>query len=83
MKFMTIREFLRGGYQRLVGPTMVVRHGIPMFTVMPHGAAPRADGAYVDSLLGVPPAGEGVDSNTGSENSHTGTGNGANRRGRL
>lgn len=56
MKFMTIRTFLRGGYHELEGPTMVVRHGIPMFTVMPHGAAPAADASYVASLTAEPPS---------------------------
>lgn len=37
MQFMTLRVFLRGGYQRLTGPTMVVKRGLPLFTVMPHG----------------------------------------------
>lgn len=43
MRFMTIRDFLRGGYQRLDGPTLIVRHGLPLFTVMPHGSAPAID----------------------------------------
>lgn len=56
MRFMTIREFLRGGYLKLTGPTMIVRHGIPLFTVMPHGSAAAAESGYVASLLGVSPA---------------------------
>lgn len=40
---MTLRTFLRGGYQQVVEPTMVVKRGIPLFTVMPHGSAPAAD----------------------------------------
>lgn len=51
MKFMSIREFLRGGYQRITGPTMIVRRGIPLFTVMPHGTAPAADERAVGIML--------------------------------
>lgn len=43
MKFMTLRTFLRGGYQTITSPTMVVRRGIPLFTVMPHGMAQALD----------------------------------------
>lgn len=50
---MTLRVFLRGGYQELQGPTMVVKHGIPVFTVMPHGMAPAADQGYLDKLTQV------------------------------
>jgi hypothetical protein len=35
MRFMPIREFLRGGYQRITEPTVVSSHGRPIFTVMP------------------------------------------------
>lgn len=47
MRFMTLREFLRGGYQRLQGPTMIVRRGLPLFTVMPHGSAPVIDSQWL------------------------------------
>lgn len=43
MRFMTLRTFLRGGYQQISEPTMVVKHGLPLFTVMPHGKAPALD----------------------------------------
>jgi hypothetical protein len=32
---MPIREFLRGGYQTLTESTLVMKHGHPMFTVIP------------------------------------------------
>ncbi len=35
MKWMPIRQFLRGGYQKLEGPTVITSHGHPLFTVMP------------------------------------------------
>lgn len=41
-----IREFLRGGYRKLQGPTVVSSHGRPIFTVLPY--APRS------SLMTVP-----------------------------
>ncbi len=35
MKWMPIRQFLRGGYQEIKEPTVVTSHGHPVFTVMP------------------------------------------------
>lgn len=35
MKVMSVRDFLRGGYKTLKEPTLISRHGIPMFTVFP------------------------------------------------
>lgn len=32
---MPIREFLRGGYQTLTESTLVMKHGHPIFTVIP------------------------------------------------
>lgn len=32
---MPIREFLRGGYQKVDEPTVITSHGHPIFTVMP------------------------------------------------
>lgn len=49
MKFMTLRAFLRGGYQTITGPTMIVKRGLPLFTVMPHGSAPALDEKVVES----------------------------------
>lgn len=40
---MTLRAFLRGGYQQITAPTMIVKRGLPLFTVMPHGTAPAID----------------------------------------
>lgn len=52
MRFMTLRVFLRGGYQQIQGPTMIVKRGLPLFTVMPHGSAPawdqKVEQAYVE-----------------------------------
>lgn len=50
MRFMTLRVFLRGGYQRIEGPTMVVKRGLPLFTVMPHGSAPAWDQKVVKAF---------------------------------
>lgn len=33
---MNLREFLRGGYQRIDDITVVSNHGRPVFTVHPH-----------------------------------------------
>ena len=54
MDFMTMRTFLRGGYARLRGPTLVVRHGIPVFTVMPHGSARAIDERIPKELIDRP-----------------------------
>ena len=35
MKTMPVREFLRGGYQTISESTLVMKHGQPMFTVIP------------------------------------------------
>ena len=35
MKWMSMREFLRGGYRDLDEPTVVSNHGRPAFTVFP------------------------------------------------
>lgn len=35
MKWMTIRTFLRGGYQKITEPTIITKQGYPYFTVMP------------------------------------------------
>lgn len=36
MNWMPIREFLRGGYKTIDGPTVVSNHGRPIFTVLPY-----------------------------------------------
>lgn len=35
MKFMPVREFLRGGYKKITEPTIVSNRGAPLFTVYP------------------------------------------------
>ena len=35
MKTMPIREFLRGGYHDIRESTLVMKHGQPIFTVIP------------------------------------------------
>ena len=40
---MSIREFLRGGYQNLTEGTIVMRHSVPLFTAMPHTSARNAE----------------------------------------
>lgn len=54
MKTMAIREFLRGGYQELNEPTLVMKHGKPVFTVLPQKRKPVVEGTSVasDALLG-------------------------------
>jgi len=44
MNVMPIRVFLRGGYRTLTQPTVISRHGRPLFTVYPPypGAAAMA-----------------------------------------
>jgi hypothetical protein len=37
MKWMTMREFLRGGYRTIDDITVVANHGRPVFTVTPLG----------------------------------------------
>lgn len=41
---MPIREFLRGGYQTLTESTLVMKHGHPIFTVIPQKKKVEADG---------------------------------------
>lgn len=36
---MPLREFLRGGYQRVYEPTVVTKHGYPLFSVFPGPAS--------------------------------------------
>lgn len=35
MKYMPVREFLRGGYQRIAEPTVISSRGYVLFTVFP------------------------------------------------
>jgi hypothetical protein len=42
---MPIREFLRGGYQTLTESTLVMKHGHPMFTVIPQKKKVVPDGS--------------------------------------
>lgn len=41
MKVMTVRDFLRGGYKKLREPTLISKHGVPIFTVFPPKPAAR------------------------------------------
>lgn len=70
MRTVTIREFLRGGYVHLKGPTVVSRYGQPLFTVFPGirrlpitpaplVAGSSADGEHDASPEEVPPEGSG------------------------
>lgn len=36
MKTMSVRDFLRGGYLEVREATVVMKHGHPVFTVIPH-----------------------------------------------
>lgn len=36
MKWMPVREFIRGGYRTLTETTIVSLHGRPLFTVIPY-----------------------------------------------
>lgn len=36
MKWMSVRDFMRGGYRDITEPTVVANHGRPVFTVFPH-----------------------------------------------
>ena len=35
MKAISVREFMRGGYKLIMEPTIVTKHGRPVFTVLP------------------------------------------------
>jgi hypothetical protein len=39
---MPLREFLRGGYQVIVEPTVITKRGYPEFTVFPAGPRNKA-----------------------------------------
>lgn len=45
MRWMPVREFLRGGYKDITETTVVSNHGRPVFTVLP----------YVSPLRNPPP----------------------------
>ena len=47
MKIMPIREFLRGGYHALSAPTIVMKHGRPIFTAIPATTKPEPDTSQV------------------------------------
>ena len=42
---MPVREFLRGGYQDIRESTLVMKHGQPMFTVIPQKKRTSKDGS--------------------------------------
>jgi hypothetical protein len=46
---MPIREFLRGGYQTLTESTLVMKHGHPMFTVIPQKKTVKSESTFVTS----------------------------------
>jgi len=46
---MPIREFLRGGYQTLTESTLVMKHGHPMFTVIPQKKPSTPESTFVTS----------------------------------
>lgn len=53
MKWMSVRDFMRGGYRDLTEPTVVSNHGRPVFTVFPHNGGPvifPADTQYTSSV---------------------------------
>jgi len=46
---MPIREFLRGGYQTLTESTLVMKHGHPVFTVIPQKKTVKPESTSVTS----------------------------------
>lgn len=44
MRWMPMREFLRGGYKNLEETTVISNHGRPVFTVFPYGTLDRVVG---------------------------------------
>jgi len=46
---MPIREFLRGGYQTLTESTLVMKHGHPVFTVIPQKKPAKTESTFVTS----------------------------------
>lgn len=44
MRTMPVREFLRGGYHDIREATLVMKHGQPMFTVIPQKKKVEPDG---------------------------------------
>lgn len=68
MKHMPIREFLRGGYQNLTEPTVILSRGYPKFTVFP--GPPRITPAKTDFHTderrdSIPPGSPGPSPNGG------------------
>ena len=47
---MPIREFLRGGYQTVKEATLVMKHGQPMFTVIPQKKVEKDGPAKAEDL---------------------------------
>jgi hypothetical protein len=35
MRAISVRDFMRGGYKQIMEPTVVTKHGRPVFTVLP------------------------------------------------
>ena len=50
MNWMSMREFLRGGYQQITEPTVISNHGRPAFTVYPHNGWTREMAQTVATL---------------------------------
>jgi hypothetical protein len=48
MKAMPVRDFMRGGYKLILEPTVVTKHGRPVFTVLP----PFQSYMLVDTKIG-------------------------------
>jgi len=65
---MTIRDFLRGGYQKLSEPTVVSSRGLPLFTVFPGPpriTARKSTGTRTGVRDSIPPGSTGPSPNGG------------------
>lgn len=51
MKWMSVREFLRGGYKTITEPTVVANHGRPAFTVFPQPGWTRKKAERITKLM--------------------------------
>jgi len=60
---MTLREFVRGGYQKISEPTIVTNRGLPMFTAVPVRAA--RDFRTTEQRATLPPGPPGPSPNGG------------------
>lgn len=62
---MPIREFLRGGYQKIDRTTIITSRGVPLFTVVPGMGQYAQDFRTTEQRANLPPGPPGPSPNGG------------------